>query len=101
MIEVVTGLGFEARVFKRSLDATSNYAGQNKEILKWRNSFLISLIFGVPCVSLMLYYMIMRRQEGHDTADECCLVPGLSLENLLHFLFSTPVQVNGIFHGHR
>ena len=27
-------------------------------VRKWRNSFLISLVFGLPCMVIMLYYMI-------------------------------------------
>jgi Cu+-exporting ATPase len=54
----------------------------------------VSLIFGLPCMVIMMYYMLEMSNEEHEHRDDCCLMPGLSLENLLQFLLATPVQVN-------
>ena len=49
---------------------------------------------------VMTYYMVLMENEGdeHAHANLCCLVPGLSMENLLLFLLATPVQIFGCRH---
>ena len=94
IIQLIEQLGFRAAVHKRKLDDTSNFLSHQEEIRKWKSSFLISLIFGGPCMAIMMYYMIQMSSGGHQHKDNCCLVPGLSLQNLLLGLLSTPVQVS-------
>jgi Cu+-exporting ATPase len=89
---MINDLGFEASLFTRGIDTSANYLSHQAEIRKWRNSFFISLIFGLPAMIVMIYYMVEMSRDEHMHSDGCCLYPGLSLENLLLFLLATPVQ---------
>jgi len=83
---------------------------------RWRNSFLFSLIFGIPAMIVMIFSMasmswVTCPADNSDSntstvnvitateSSENCgshtvmLLPGLSLENLLLFLLCTPCQV--------
>lgn len=65
--------------------------------IRWRNSFLLSLVFGLPVMALMIYMMVMDSQEqnhGGSMPEDHNLVPGLSRLNLAFFLLCTPVQVS-------
>lgn len=65
-------------------------------LLRWKNSFLLSLVFGLPVMGLMIYMMVMDSQHqdhGGSMPVEQNLLPGLSLLNLAFFLLCTPVQV--------
>ena len=99
-------------------------------VCRWRNSFLFGLLFGVPTMAVMIYYMLAMpgpmachqyhhneslngsktSPAGNATAasnamnavnatDAGChhmlmIVNGLSLRNLLLFIFCTPCQVS-------
>ena len=99
VIAMIRNVGFEADLFSRGVETSQNYLSHQEEIRKWRNSFLISLIFGVPCMVIMMYFMFEMNQPDHHHENDCCIVPGLSLENLLLFLLSTPVQVRSSIDG--
>ena len=54
---LVTSLGFTPGLVtaEEGLEAALDHS---EEISKWRASFLVSLVFGVPCMAVMLYYMV-------------------------------------------
>ncbi|XP_053721853.1 copper-transporting ATPase 2 isoform X2 [Synchiropus splendidus] len=95
IIRLIQSLGFEAELmkegFKRNLD-------HSEEIKQWKNSFLLSLIFGIPAMGLMIYMMVMdsqHQQHGGSMPPEQNVLPGLSILNLAFFVLCTPVQIFG------
>lgn len=78
--------------------------------LRWRWSFLVSLFFCVPVMGMMMYMIVMDYQmsvshQHNITAEErnhyhssmvleWQVAPGLSIMNLLSFIFCIPVQVS-------
>lgn len=64
---------------------------------RWRRSFLLSLVFGLPIMALMIYMMVTDSREqnhGGSVPGHQNLLPGLSPLNLAFFLLCTPVQVS-------
>ncbi|XP_030224112.1 copper-transporting ATPase 1 [Gadus morhua] len=109
VIRWLESLGFEASLVKR--DRTGSHLDHSTEIQQWRKSFLVSLFFCVPVMGMMMYMMIVDHQMQtahhhnasaedyvHDHSSmflERQLLPGLSVMNLLSFLFCVPVQFIG------
>ena len=60
----------------------------------WKNSFLFSLIFGLPVLIITFTYMILHKYNIEDIV----LMPGLSLQNLVVFVLCSIVQVSEIMY---
>lgn len=90
IIEAVQKLGFSAELFTR--EGNTDYLQQKEEIKKWRNSFLLSLLFGGPCMIAMTYFMALMSM-GTTHEEMCCVIPGkflyipLSLKFLNYIVF--------------
>ncbi|KAG7283105.1 hypothetical protein CRUP_033051 [Coryphaenoides rupestris] len=109
VIRLIKNLGFDASLVKR--DRTGSHLDHSVEIQQWRKSFLVSLFFCVPVMGMMMYMIIVDhhittshqhnataedRTHYHSTMFlERQLLPGLSVMNLLSFLFCVPVQFIG------
>ncbi|KAK7922857.1 hypothetical protein WMY93_009759 [Mugilogobius chulae] len=109
IIKHIENLGFEASLVKK--DRTASHLDHSKEIKQWRKSFFVSLFFCVPVMGMMIYMIVMdhqmnvshhnnftteERNHYHSTMFlERQLIPGLSIMNLLSFLFCVPVQFIG------
>lgn len=59
---------------------------------RWKNSFLCSLVFGIPVMGLMIY-MLIPSHEPQLTVLDHNVIPGLSILNLIFFILCTFVQV--------
>ncbi|XP_062845073.1 copper-transporting ATPase 1 [Trichomycterus rosablanca] len=109
IIRLIENLGFEASLVKK--DRSGSHLDHSQEIQQWRKSFLISLFFCVPVMGMMIYMMVVDHQievshHHNSTLEdrqlyhsnmflERQLLPGLSIMNLLSFLFCVPVQFIG------
>ena len=91
--EAINDLGFECYPITDLSMTNASYLSQKEEVKKWRNSFFFSLLFTVPAMVVMMYFMPNMSSEDHSNM--CCLLPGLSSENFFLFLLATPVQFIG------
>lgn len=93
-------MGFEASLEPRT---DNNHLDHKDMTAKWRTSFYVSCIFGIPSMMVMVYFMYIVDMDHHDLSCHLpyCLMPGLSLENFLLFVLSTPVQFIGGRHFYR
>ncbi|XP_064636017.1 copper-transporting ATPase 1-like isoform X2 [Lineus longissimus] len=108
VIALINGMGFEASLLADDVKDCGN-SEYKRQIRQWKRSFLFSLVFGVPVMFIMMYFMFTKmaamkaisaaaNHSSNSTSEMyhppmICL--GLSLENLLMFLLATPVQFIG------
>ncbi|KAG8452795.1 hypothetical protein GDO86_004547 [Hymenochirus boettgeri] len=93
IIRIIEGIGFQACLAKR--DPTAHNLDHKAEIKQWRNSFLFSLIFGIPVIILMLYMLFTNKDHHNNSVLDKNILPGLSVINLVFFILCTFVQTLG------
>ncbi|XP_073497113.1 copper-transporting ATPase 1 [Phyllobates terribilis] len=109
LMKIIQDLGFSTSLVKK--DRSASHLDHRTEIRRWKQSFLISLIFCIPVMGLMIYMMFMDNHHmmlhHHNvTMDDITtyhptmvleyqVMPGLSIMNLLSFLLCVPVQFLG------
>lgn len=109
LMKIINDLGFSTSLVKK--DRSASHLDHRVEIQRWRQSFLISLIFCIPVMGLMIYMMFMDSHHmmphHHNmTLDDITtyhptmvleyqIMPGLSIMNLLSLLLCIPVQFLG------
>lgn len=91
IINAIEALGFEAELASNTKRA--QLLDHSITIKRWRRSFFISLIFGLPVMVIMVYHMIEMKMTGKRPL--LLILPGLSVENLIYFVLCTPVQIFG------
>lgn len=96
IIKELKGQGFIAHPTSDAWGSlNSSLHSQKEEVRKWRLSFFFNLFFGLPSMAVMVYFMHFAKMEGSHSHGLCCIIPGLSVENLLLFVLVTPVQFFG------
>ncbi|CAJ0921491.1 unnamed protein product, partial [Ranitomeya imitator] len=109
LMKIIHDLGFSTSLVKK--DRSASHLDHRTEIRRWKQSFLISLIFCIPVMGLMIYMMFMddhhtMLHHHNVTMDDITtyhptmvleyqIMPGLSIMNLLSFLLCVPVQFLG------
>ncbi|XP_022688418.1 copper-transporting ATPase 1-like [Varroa jacobsoni] len=94
IVEAIEGAGFEVHLPSSADTTIADRLSHRSEIEKWRSAFLVSLLFGVPTMAIMIFYMVIAPQNGGGHK-QTMITEGLSLENLLLFALATPVQFIG------
>ncbi|CAF3953068.1 unnamed protein product [Rotaria sp. Silwood2] len=89
IITQISDLGFPATLLSDDYKSDDIAKIQKQTTKKWRNTFILSTVFGVPAMVAMLLFMF--KWQDHDNAPQ--IRRGLSLENLVMFCLATPVQI--------
>ncbi|CAF1090663.1 unnamed protein product [Rotaria sordida] len=89
IIHELDSIGFPAVLVNEDSKAANLAKIHRRETRRWRNSFLLAAIFGIPAMIIMMIFML--KWKDHQQAPQ--VIRGLSLENLIMFLLSTPVQM--------
>nr|AAB62695.1 P-type ATPase [Caenorhabditis elegans] len=93
IINVVESLGFTADLATR--DDQMKRLDHPDDVKKWRNTFFIALIFGVPVMIIMIIFHWILRTPMHPDKQTPIFTPALSLDNFLLLCLCTPVQIFG------
>uniref|UniRef100_A0A915KT82 HMA domain-containing protein n=1 Tax=Romanomermis culicivorax TaxID=13658 RepID=A0A915KT82_ROMCU len=90
IISAIEIMGFGCSLISRPDDRFRNL-NNFEEIRRWRNSFFVSLIFGLPVMLIMIYFHWFKHTTTNP-ANQILIVAGVSLDNFLLLILATPVQ---------
>ncbi|KAM3724588.1 Copper-transporting ATPase [Dirofilaria immitis] len=93
IIKVIEDLGYSATVACH--DEQLKRLDHSAEVIKWRISLLVSLLFGIPVMGIMIYFHWFLHTPMHPEMQTPVFIPALSLDNLILFALCTPVQLFG------
>nr|CAD2144074.1 unnamed protein product [Meloidogyne enterolobii] len=93
IVDRIQSLGYSAELATH--DDRLKRLGHADDIAKWKASFFISLVFGVPVMALMIYFHWFLQTPMHPERQVPIFVKALSMDNLILFVLSTPVQFFG------
>ncbi|XGW15707.1 hypothetical protein V3C99_001281 [Haemonchus contortus] len=93
IIAVIESLGYTAELATK--DDQMKRLDHSAEVRKWRTTFFVSLLFGVPVMLIMIIFHWILHTPMHPENQTPVFSPALSLDNLLLLLLCTPVQVIG------
>ncbi|XP_071951296.1 copper-transporting ATPase 1-like isoform X2 [Antedon mediterranea] len=88
VMEYVRDVGFGASLATNDTKSKMAIIDHKEDIRRWRNSFLLCLLFGIPVIIILIH-------DIKHGANQKLIIPGLSYENLMLFLLCTPVQLFG------
>ncbi|KRY42062.1 Copper-transporting ATPase 1 [Trichinella spiralis] len=92
IMKCIEDLGYSCSLLSK--ENRSAALSHNHDISRWKKSFLISLLFGLPVMGVMVYYhWILHTMDKPE--NQWHVIPGLSFDNLLLFLLCTPIQFLG------
>ncbi|KRY91907.1 Copper-transporting ATPase 1 [Trichinella pseudospiralis] len=92
IMKCIEDLGYSCSLLSK--ENRSAALSHNHDISRWKKSFLISLLFGLPVMAVMVYYhWILHTMDKPE--NQWHVIPGLSFDNLLLFLLCTPIQFLG------
>ncbi|KAI6237312.1 P-type Cu(+) transporter [Aphelenchoides besseyi] len=93
IIQKIQTIGYNASL--ASAEDRLEKLSYKDEIRKWRTSFMVSLIFGIPVMMIMIYFHWIIKSPMHPERQVHVFVPALSLDNMVLMLLSTFVQIFG------
>uniref|UniRef100_A0A8R1HL12 P-type Cu(+) transporter n=1 Tax=Caenorhabditis japonica TaxID=281687 RepID=A0A8R1HL12_CAEJA len=93
IINVIEALGYTADLATR--DDQLKRLDHSEDVEKWKNTFLISLVCGVPVMIIMIIFHWILHTPMRPERQTPIFTPALSLDNFLLLILCTPVQVFG------
>lgn len=94
IVEAIKSMGFGVTLIDETTPIDVILEQQRNELKKWRETFLLCLLFGFATMILHAR-MLVNRDDSHHHHNSDLLIPGLSPMNLLMFVLATPTQIIG------